>query len=58
MAPADLLFPLGLLVGGFAGTTVSVLRVNGANATLYGGPWTYTGTTYLSLAALAYAVGS
>lgn len=50
--------PLGLLVGGAGGTTAAVLRVNGANATLYGGPWSYTGVTYLSMAALTYVLGT
>jgi hypothetical protein len=48
--------PVGLLPGGPSNTTAAVLRVNGASLTLYGGPWTYTGTTYLSLAALTYVL--
>lgn len=47
--------PVGLLPGGITGTTFAVLRVSGANVSVYGGPWTYTGVTYLSLAALTYA---
>lgn len=46
--------PLGLLVGGVSGTTWALLRVNGATGSIYGGPWSYTGVTYLSLAALNY----
>lgn len=46
--------PVGILPGGAGGTTYAVLRVNGASVSVYGGPWTFTGTTYMSLAALTY----
>lgn len=49
-------YPAPLAPGAVASSVGAVLRVAGGIANLYGGPWTYTGTLTVSLAALTYTV--